>query len=280
MSNKNCPVCGMPVSLWAKTCPTCGAKTDMTEEEVYGGSFNASEENGTREENTYQTQNGLNTQPRYSAQKKKEKAPFEIKFGIFRITFWDLALLLVCNLSFLSIIINAVIGGFCWCPFVTLALFLGYYIASISASKDVKKFIKRYRTAVFFLNLISGIFSIAVRALKQPQMDWATDYFIPLNLIVTSILFLLLLFNKNMPMRSVVFSTSLLVPQSFTLLVFMIICQLVPSGWLGIGLDKVPQVLIILAFAINVLILVNILVLYIFKVKNKAVEKIRWWNNL
>ena len=274
---KYCPVCGTSVGVFTKICPTCGAKTDMTEDEVYGGSFSANE--NTQEQTSHQ-ENGLNAQTQTNPQPKKEKAPFEIRFGIFRITLWDLALLLVCNLSCLAVIINAVIGGFAWCPFVALALLGGYHIACVCTVKDVKKFIKKYRNAVFVLNLVSGIFSIALRVLKQPQMDWATDYFIPVNLIVTSVLFLLLLINKNMPMGSVIFSTSLLLPQSFTLLVLTIICLCVPNGWLGIGSNKVSQVLIILAFAINVLVLANILVLYIFKVKNKAVEGIRWWKNL
>lgn len=283
MANKTCPVCGMPVGFGAKTCPTCGAKTDMTEEEVYGGSFNANDGGQTQtayEENPYRAENGLHAQPQKKEEKKEGKPPFEIRFGIFRITLWDLALLLVCNLSFLAIILNAVIGGYAWCPFVVLSLFLAYYIVQISTAKEVKKFLKRYRTAVFFLNLFSGIFSIVLRALKQPQMNWATDYFIPINLILAGVVFLLLLINKNMPMRRVVFSTSLLIPQSLILLILMIICNLVPGGWLGIGVSKAPRVFIILAFATNVLSLANLLVLYIFKVKNKAVEKIRWWNNL
>ena len=274
---KNCPVCGLPVGFGVKICPTCGAKTDMTEEEVYGGSFHANEQ--TQDESSKQ-ENSLNHQPQGFEKKKEQKAPFEFQFGIFRLTLWDLALLLVWNLSILSVVINAVIGGFAWCPFVTLALFLGYYIAVLISVKDAKKFIKKYRTTVFMLNFLSGIFSIVLRAIGQKQMDWATDYFIPINLILTSLFFLLLLINKNMPMRSVVFSTCLLLPQSFTLLILATICYFTPNGWLGIGLEKAPQVLIILAFAINLLTIVNILVLYFFKVKNKALEKIRWWKNL
>ena len=239
-----------------KKCPNCGKVVDNDAVRCSCGA-NVSDAPQTNEDVTVTT------------------APSSTKRGKYQMTMWDVLLLIICNISVTVIIVNVILGPAYWCHYVVLGLFGTYFLAFAIASRSIKKFLSRYRNAVLLLNFIAGMFGLF---LPGNEMKWANNYFIPCNLILAGFVFLLLLFHKDISARTVIFSTVFLLLQSTTQLILFGFKQIGYQSVDGVlQLMKVPQILIILAFTLNLMTLINIIFLYVTKFKNSVVEKFRWW---
>lgn len=259
MSTKNCPVCGSPVSGYTR-CPVCGSNVNMTEEEVYGGSFSA---------DSIPVEHLNRERPRFNDKKKKK---FTLNFGIFRLTLWDLAFVLICNISLVSIIVNAIVKGYCWSYWVTFGCFAAFFIAFASASGTAKKFLSRYRNGIFVINLICTVFRIVLNIQSSPEAAWLMHYFIPCNLIVSCVVFTVLL-AFNVSPRKVIGAVASLLPQS--LLQFILFLLPDRWAWAQVTGGVVSEIFVIVAFGLVVLTLINVTILYLAKLKNKVVDFFR-----
>ena len=260
MATKNCPVCGSPVSGYAR-CPVCGSNTNMTEEEVYGGSFSA---------DSIPTERSTYARPRFG-KKEGKKAP-TLNLGLFRLTLWDLAFILICNASLVSIIVNAITKGYCWSYWVTFGSFVAFFIAFASASGSAKKFLSRYRNGIFEINLICSAFRLVLNFVGNPVAEWLTNYFVPCNIIVSCVVFTVLLAFQVSP-RKIIGAIASLLPQSLLQFILMFVGQhYIKFQFTG---GTASEILVIVAFGLVVLTLINVTILYFAKLKNKFMEIFR-----
>lgn len=192
-----------------------------------------------------------------------------VKVGNLRFTFWDIAFIFICNLSFVLIIVNVIIGGQCWCLYPVLGMFTAYFIAFSCAARSAKKFLTRYRNTVIFLNFIAGAFALICNSLNAGNTEWIFSYFIPINIIVACTVMLFMLLNRNVYMRNVLLSILMLFVQSLTQFILML-AHVTANG-------HVPQILVSIAFGMNVISVVNLVFLYLIRYKNHVVDKFRLW---
>lgn len=230
---KFCPNCGKALSLDAVRC-SCG---------------------------TYVSENPQSAQKTSTSSAETKKSG--VRMGKYQLTIWDIAFIFICNISFTVIIVDAITGNSVWSPYVVLTLLTVYFLAFACAAGSMRKLFSRYRNAVLFLNLVSGIFGLIVK-----DMRWANDYFIPCNTILAGTAFLLMLFHKDISARHVFLATILLLLEStaqFVLYLFGVI-----------GQTDISKIFVILAFCLNLMTLGNIAFLYFTKLRYHA-ENSRWW---
>lgn len=238
MSMKKCPKCGLPVGTYFAVCPKCGASIPTDEESA---------------------------QEAFPSHTKK----IVFKLGNIRFGVWDLLFLLLCNLSFALILINVLVGNESWCQYPVLGLFTVYFFAFACAAGTLKRFLTRYRNAILMLNFVAGIFELILRAIDQTALQWVFDYFIPCNLILGCIVMLLLLLHPTISVRNVLFSIALLFIQSTTQLILMLV---------GVtAAERVPTILVSIAFGVNLISLINLAFLYLIKFRNQVTETFRFW---
>ena len=235
---KNCPNCGLPLPPYVGVCPACGAKTN----------FQNKEETGRIDETV--------------------KSSFLKKHNV-KLGGWDIALILICNIAFVMIILNMILGGTCWFYYPVIVLFAGYCLSFSAASKNVKRFITRYRNSVIIINLIITICNLIATVVTHETDLWAYEFFIPSNLLLANVVMVILLIFSDTSIFKVMFSIFTFSFQSFTLFVLLL------AGVLG--LSQLSRILIILAFGINFITLVNLIFLYFFKYRNKIVDDFKLW---
>lgn len=262
MAIKKCPVCGLPVAGYLR-CPTCGADTNMTDEQVYGGSF-AADETASSSTTTATT---AYEKPKFEP-KKKRRVP-TLNLGIFRLTLWDLGFILMCNASLISIIVNAIVGGYCWSYWVTFGSFAAFFIAFASAAGTAKKFLSRYRNGIFLINLICSAFRLVLNIKGSPEAEWLTNYFVPCNVMVSCIVFTVLLAFRISP-RKIIGAVASLLPQS----TIQFVLYLLPNHWEWATFTGgiVSEIFVIVAFGLVIFTLINVTILYFAKLKNKIFE--------
>lgn len=237
MSIKKCPNCGLPVGNLS-VCPACG-------KEVAEG------ENPNRDEGY------------------KRKVKTLLNIGNVRLGVWDVLFLIVCNISVVLLIVNVAAGGYYWSPYPVLALNVVYFIAFACASKSFKKFLTRYRNAVFILNALAAVFRLAALAFEGQTALWLFDYFVPVNLIVACITLTGIAAAESVSMRSVLFSFIILFPQSAVQFI-LALCKITAGSRLAL-------VLICVAFGLNLVSIINFVIIYIAKYRNRVFEAFRLW---
>lgn len=238
MSIRKCPNCGLPIGN-LNVCPACG-------KEVMEDSEN------------------MDCKAEY-----KGKVKTLLNIGNVRLGVWDVLFLIVCNLSVVLVIVNVAVGGFYWSPYPVLALNLIYFISFALASKSFKKFLTRYRNAVFVLNALAAIFRLAALAFKGQSVLWLYDYFVPVNIIVACITLTGIAAAQNVSMRSVLFSFVILFPQSAVQFI-LALCGVTAES-------KLALVLICVAFGLNLVSIINFIIIYLAKYRNRVFETFRLW---
>lgn len=243
MSIKKCPSCGLPVA-GLSVCPMCGRRLDQDESR-------RPEPNGAEQF--------------FSDGESVRKA--------VRPTGWDMAFIIICNLSFVAILVNAIVGGPGWCHYPVFGLFTVYFILFSCFSGSFRRFLTRYRNSVLFLNLLAGIFQIVCKAAYpgQEEFNWAFDYFIPINILVACIVELSVMPFQKTLMRNIIFSVFMFLGQSiiqFCLMLFGV--TVTPDSY-------VPKILVISAFGVNLITALNLVFLYFIKYRDMAIEKFRFW---
>lgn len=242
MSIRKCPKCGLPVGNFYSACPKCGAAI------VEKGSERSAEE---------------------SMRTRKERAKKLLQIGNIRIGAWELAFILVCNVAIVLVLVNAILGGVPWCHYPVYALFVAYFLAFACVSGNIRRFLTRYRNGILVTNFIAGVFQLVYRAIGCGGMEWAFDYFIPINLIAGCTIILLLLLHPDIRVRSVLFSIAILFVQNFIQLLLMAF---------GITADgRVSVILVTVAFGINLISLIDLIFIYLVKCRNQVVETFRFW---
>lgn len=233
---KKCPKCGMPVG-GLSVCPSCGADCSQT-----------------------------NTQ--YVPQ---EVASFANTFSKtkVRLSVWEVLFIIVCNIAVVLALVNSIMGGQVWCGIPVMAIYTVYFFAFASTSGSAKRFLARYRNAVLVLNIVSALFNAVNLINKENYFGWAFNYFIPCNLLLACLVMLCLLPCKDVPVRNVLLSSVLLLPQSVIQFVVML------CGWTAT--EQLPRILCSCAFGVNFLTTVNLAFLYFNKYRNVIVEKFRLW---
>ena len=235
---KNCPNCGLPLPPYATVCPVCGTKTN----------FQVKSE-----------PERINETIKNSFLKKHN-----VKLGP-----WDFALILICNIAFVMIILNLILGGICWFYYPVVILFSGYCLSFSAASKNIKRFITRYRNSIIIINLIITVCNLIVSAVEKSPDLWAYEFFIPSNLLIANTVMIILLFFSDTSIFKVMFSVFTFSFQSFILFVLLLVGVL--------GLSQISRILIILAFGINFISFVNLILIYFFKYRNKILDDFKLW---
>lgn len=234
---KNCPNCGLPLPPYVSVCPACGMETHFQDKpgEKLDGAL---------------------------------KSAFLKKHNI-RLGGWDIALILICNISFIMMILNLILGGVCWFYYPVVVLFSGYCLSFSAASGNIKRFVTRYRNSIIIINLIITICNLMVSVIDKSPNIWAYEYFIPSNLLLANTVMLTLLFFSDTSIFKVMFSVFTFSFQSFILFVLLLVGVL--------GLSQISRILIILAFGINFISCVNLVLLYFFKYRNKILDDFKLW---
>lgn len=238
MSIRKCPNCGLPVGNLS-VCPACGKQ--------------------------------VKEEPENSESKESYKGKVKtlLNIGNVRLGIWDVLFLIVCNISVVLVIVNVAVGGMYWSPYPVLALNLIYFISFALASKSFKKFLTRYRNAVFILNALAAIFRLAALAFSGQSVAWLFDYFVPVNLIVACITLTSIAAARNVSMRSVLFSFVILFPQSAVQFILALLKVTAES--------KLALVLICIAFGLNLVSIINFIIIYLAKYRNRVFETFRLW---
>lgn len=234
---KNCPNCGLPLPPYITECPACGGKTHFQDSPT----------------------ETLNNTVKSSFLKKHN-----IKMGA-----WDIALIMVCNVAFILTILNVILGGTCWFYYPVVVLFAGYCLSFTAASKNIKRFVTRYRNSVIIINLIITICNFIVSLIYKSVNIWAFEYFIPSNLLIANTVMIVLLFFSDTSIFKVMFSVFTFSFQSFILFVLLLVGIL--------GLSQISRILIILAFGINFISCINLILIYFFKYRNKILDDFKLW---
>lgn len=243
---KKCPNCGLPVGS-LEVCPMCGTNLRSENDK---GSENRFYESGS---DNNQTRTGV----RYCA------------FSKIRLSVWDICFIAVCNVSVVLMLINAILGGDCWCGIPVFALFGSFFFAFAAAAGSLKKFLTRYRNAVLILNLIAGILFAVYRICGKADFDWTLNYFIPINLLLSCMIMLSLLFCKNIQVKTVMLSSFLVLFQSISQFLLMLF---------GISAaNEISRILAACAFGVNFLTTINLAFLYFIKYRNVITDQFRFW---
>ncbi|MGN0818879.1 MAG: hypothetical protein ACI4M6_00580 [Christensenellaceae bacterium] len=255
MSIRKCPRCGLPVAN-IKICPNCGTDVDAWYSRTYNFNNNDANVNGFHSANAQNVSN-------------KPKKNYVV-FNHLRMTPWEVAFILICNMAFVLTLINVLIGGPCWCHYPVLAMYVAYFFSFACASGSLKKFLTRYRNAVFITNIIAGVYNVIYNSLSVGNINWVLDYFVPVNLIIACTVMLSMLFVPTVSMRNVLFSTLILMIQSVIQFILMAVGLTGHSG-------RVSHILISVAFGVNVMTVLNIAFLYVIKARNMVVDQFRLW---
>ncbi len=230
---KFCPNCGKALNLDAVRC-SCG---------------------------TYVGENAQTAQKTSTSSAGNKKSA--VRVGKYRLTVWDIAFILICNICFTAVIVDVVTGKSVWSPYLVLGLLTVYFLTFACCAGSMRKLFSRYRNAVLLLNLVCGIFGLCVK-----DMRWMNNYFIPCNTILAGTVFLLMLFHKDISARHVFLATILLLLES-TVQFILYLCAV-------IGQTDISKIFVILAFCLNLMTLGNIAFLYFTKLRYHA-ENSRWW---
>lgn len=241
MSIRKCPSCGLPVA-GLSVCPVCGRRLDPEPE----------------------------ARPKSDGPEQFFSDGESVKKAV-RPTGWDMAFIIICNLSFVAILVNAIVGGPCWCHYPVFGMFSLFFILFSCFSGSFRRFLTRYRNSVLFLNLLAGIFQIVCNAAypEQGGFNWAFDYFIPINILVACIVELSVMPFKKVLMRNIIFSVFMFLGQSiiqFCLMLFGVTAS-----------EYIPRILVISAFGVNLITALNLVFLYFIKYRDMAIEKFRFW---
>ncbi len=279
MSIRKCPRCGLPVADM-QYCPKCGENVGAWYSRMNNqngdNTSNQSSNYANNSGNTYTqtnnyTNNGGNTQNQNNINKTDNSKSVFVTFNNIKMTPWEVAFILICNIAFVLTLVNILVGGACWCHYPVLALFVCYFFAFACASKSLKRFLTRYRNAVFITNIIAGIYNIIYNAMTQgSNLNWALDYFVPINLIVACTVMLMMMLIPNVSIRNVMFSAIILLVQSiiqFLLFAFNL------TGNSG----RVSVILISVAFGVNLITVINYVFIYFIKCRNVVFDKFRLW---
>ena len=228
---KNCPKCGLPVNGMV-TCPLCGTV-------VNGG----------------------------TSREKAEKHLTKLKNT--RITKWEIALIIILNLSFIAVAVNLIIGSPSWFQYPVISMLALYFISFTVALKTVNKFITRYRNTVLAIDLMLALSTVFANILNKTAYVFAFEYFIPVNLMLANLAMLVILIFFDVPIHRILVAASTFAAQSFILFVLMLFGQF--------GAEILPRTLIIVSFGINILTVINLAIIYAIKFRNQIFDGIHFW---
>lgn len=257
MSIRKCPNCGLPIA-GLTVCPGCGynAGAEAPRRDFGSGQF--------RQESPQRVQ----------AEEVREKAKAYAEKTKVHLTVWDILFLILCNVSIVLIVVNASIGGIFWSPYAVLGLIATYFFAFSCASKTWRRFLTRFRNMILVLNLATILFELIALAFSAAERQFATEFlslFIPCATLLASCAILCFLASKDVPVRSVLLSLVLLLPCVLIQLIFSYVPIPYTSGL------KVYTVLIWTAFGVTLVSIVNLVIIYFVKYRDKVVETFRFW---
>lgn len=243
MSLRRCRNCGLPIG-GLSVCPSCGAKAD-------------DESKSDKRANAFDGNAEIN----FVAKK--------FRIGALSLSAWDIAFIILCNVSLVAVLVNAVTGGNAWCAYPVIGAFTVYFFSFACSSKTAGRFLTRYRNAVLFMNFACGVFGLVFSASNSVDMSWTFDYFIPVDIFVACNVILCLIPTKKVPMRNILISSALFMIQSVVQLILML------SGVTATG--QVARILVYSAFGVNALTTINLAFFYFIKYRNAIVEKFKFW---
>ncbi len=237
MSVRKCSKCGMPIGN-LRVCPSCGEKV----QDEY-----CSIENQSRD---------------FVEKTMKKEAKL-------RMNGWDIGIIVLANLSLIAVIINLILGGEFICRYPILGMFFIYFMCFTCASKSFSKFVTRFRNTIFILNCIVIVFAIIIKLIAPLSSFWDINFYAPISLIFANTLLVCFLAVKKVSFTSVLYSVLIFLSQSISLLIILLIGITNPS--------VASRILIISAFGVNVLTVVNMFLLKNIKFKHQINERFNWW---
>ena len=236
MALKKCPNCGIPIPGY-DVCPVCGTVVEsQTQQREKSNISNIVHDNKDRD---------------------------------IKLSAWEIALILICNVSLILIVVNSVVGGDGWFFYPVVVMFLVYSISFTANAGNVPRFLTRYRNTVFIFNLVLVLCSLLCSSLNGRAILWPFNYFVPCNLIVANIVCTILLTKKNIGTKSVLFASLIFFMQSLV--------QMLLLAFGVIGVDNLVKILIYVSFGVNLITIINLVILYVLKFKNDISETFKFW---
>ncbi len=244
---KKCPKCGLPVP-GLDVCPNCG--TNLNE------SYCDSRGETRFYEDLHSDEQTIKREIR--------------RFGKYNLTIMEILLLIITNISIVLVATNLIIGAPCWSYYAVVAMFAAYFITYIAMSRNMPCCLTRLRNSVLIFNIVTVICSIIWFFINHGGKPSVTfNYITPIILIAAETLVLFSLFAKDVSVLRALYTQLAFVPQSLILF----ICMLV--GVIGVG--QVSHALIIIAFIMNILTVINLAVIYALKCRNGVREVFKFW---
>ena len=193
-----------------------------------------------------------------------------LKLGNIRLSWTDFVFIIICNISLLLILINAILHhtGF-WCQYPIFIMLYSYVIFIASIAGQAKKFLSRLRNGLLIVNLLFSLTSLIYFLADDfnPNALIPIEWIIPIILSVTLIVKLCSLFFGSVTLLNIITAAAFMLPQATILFIVAIINPLLTNG--EAMYSDFSFIISIVNFALYVMVIVNLAFLYVIKVKNK-----------
>lgn len=193
-----------------------------------------------------------------------------LKLGNVRLSWTDFVFIIICNISIILILINAILHhtGF-WCHYPIFIMLYSYVIFIASIAGQAKKFLSRLRNGLLIVNLLFSLTSLIYFIADDfnPDALFPIEWIIPIILTVTLIIKLCSLFSGSVTLLNIITAAFFMLPQATILFVVAIINPLLING--EAMYSDFSFIISIVNFALYVMVIINLTFLYFIKVKNK-----------
>ena len=186
--------------------------------------------------------------------------PKMVRIGNIDVKVFDLIFIILCNLSFILIVLNAFIRDVFWCHYPILAMFYIYTIAFAASAGYAKGFLSRFRNGMFILNFLVSASGMLYNLFTEPDNFIIFHWFLPISFIVTCITMIVTAFFKTVKLSQLMISLVIVFPQVLTLFIITLVGVTAPT--------TLATILISIAFALYIVVFVDCAFIYILRFKN------------
>lgn len=191
--------------------------------------------------------------------------PKTVRIGNIEVRLFDLIFIILCNLSFILIIINAIIRDTFWCHYPILAFFYVYTIAFAASAGYAKGFLARFRNGMFALNFLVSAAGTLYNLFNEVDNFFIFNWFLPISFIVTCIVMIVTTFFKTVKLSQLMLSLIIIFPQVLTLFIITLV---------GVTqADSTATILVSIAFALYIVVFIDCAFIYLLRFRNNFTRK-------
>lgn len=118
----------------------------------------------------------------------------------------NVCFLMAINVSFVLLMINAVLGKTLWAPYPIMGLLGVCTIVNALFSKSVKKFVAKLRNGLLILQFVAWIVGavLIIANLSNAQLDWIFSYLTPVSSVIMILFIMVVTFIGKIDLKSVI----------------------------------------------------------------------------